>query len=446
MVLPFWEGPEPAATFAPIPTLDFQGKASETLLLYPEKGRTCLLGLGKKEKGGKEQVRRAYAEAAKVAMGKKVKRLTLLVPAGEEVAAAEGVLLANYAYSKKEKKPFLLEECRWIGVSSSDSLKQVQTIASGVYFVRDLVNGNADDVTPEMLAETALSFDKKFAVKVLGQKELEREKMGLLLAVGRASIHESRLVTVSYKGNPTSSEHIVLVGKGVTFDTGGLSLKTNENMLTMKCDMSGAATVLGAVRVAGELGLKVNVTAVMPLVENAIGSKSYKPGDVYISASGKSVEINNTDGEGRLILADAITYVQRHLKPTCLIDVASLTGAAVVALGEEIAGLFTDNDELSDALLSASKETGEPLWRLPLYSDYLETLKSEIADLVNTAGREAGATKAALFLKEFVGTVPWAHIDFAGPCYLSKPKRYYPTQATGFGLRLLIAFLEKKSQ
>jgi leucyl aminopeptidase len=299
-----------------------------------------------------------------------------------------------------------------------------------------------------MLADTARSFEKtssKIKTTIFDKKKLEQEGFGLILAVSRASSLDPYLIQVSYKGAPGSKEHIVLVGKGVTYDTGGLSLKPTDNMLTMKCDMSGAATVLGAVQTAAALGLKVNVTALVPTAENAIGSKSYKLGDVYKSYSGKTVEINNTDAEGRLILADALSYAAKNLKPTCMIDIASLTGAAVIALGEELSALFANDESLSKDLLAASEKTGELIWRLPLHPGYKESLKSEIADLINTSGRDAGAMKAALFLQEFTSTVPWAHIDFAGPCYLTKPKYYNPAKGTGYGLRLFIDFLKKRS-
>jgi leucyl aminopeptidase len=197
---------------------------------------------------------------------------------------------------------------------------------------------------------------------------------------------------------------------------------------------------------AAELGLKVNVTALAPVTENCIGSKSYKLGDVYTSYSGKTVEINNTDAEGRLILADALSYAAENLNPSCMIDLATLTGACVVALGEDISGLFCNNEKLAEELLESSDQTDELIWRLPIHNDYKDAYKSEIADLLNSGGREAGATKGALFLAEFVGEVPWAHLDIAGPAYLSKPKFYNPMKGTGHGLRLLVDFLKRKSE
>lgn len=462
LVLPFWQEGKKAADFhldfqEVIKLGDFKGKLGETLILYPQKNekeeRICLLGLGPQESLNEEALRRAYAEAVKVAQNKKAPHITLLPPKTDRLsvtAMGEGVLLANYRFAKlkgstKENVSPLLQEVCWIGVSQKKELEKAKIIAEGVYFVRDLVNGNADEVTPKMMSETSLSLKGKIKVKVLDKKQLEKEKMGLILAVSRASSYDPFLVEVSYQGNPRSKEQIVLVGKGVTYDTGGLALKPVDSMMSMKCDMSGAATVLGAVKVAEELGLKVNVTAVLPLAENALGSKSYKHGDVYRSANGKTVEITNTDAEGRLILADAMSYALKYLKPTCMIDVASLTGSIVVGLGDEIAGLFTDDEALSQDLMSASKKTGELIWPIPIHKDYGDSLRSDIADLVNASGRDGGAIKAALFLKEFAGSISWAHLDIAGPCYLSKPKRYFPTKATGFGVRLLVDFLEKRS-
>jgi len=425
--------------------------------------RVLLLGLGKEEKADAESLRRAYSNAVRTAQNKKAKTANFVVPemkAGQReefiLGIAEGVFLTNYAFTHlkhdtlKENPAVLLEKIGFIGLDKKEGayLDRVKTIASGVYFVRELVNGNADDITPRMLADTALSFEKaspKLKTTIFDKKKLEQEKMGLLLAVARASPHDPYLIQTSYKGNPRSKEHIVLVGKGITYDTGGLSLKPTDGMLTMKCDMSGAATVLGAVLTAASLGLKVNVTAVAPVAENCIGSKSYKLGDVYRSYSGKTIEVNNTDAEGRLVLADALSYTVQHLKPTCIIDVASLTGAIVVALGEEISGFYANDDRMANELMSASKKTGELLWRMPLYPDYLESFKSDIADMVNSGGRDAGSIKAALFLQEFVGTIPWVHIDFAGPCYLTKPKFYNPIKGTGSGLRLLVDFLERRS-
>ncbi len=347
--------------------------------------------------------------------GKKIKHVGILFPKCKQKeeflqGIAEGLLLSNYSFSYKhdsvkENPIVLLDRVTLIGVERADGLERMQKIVEGVYFVRDLVNANADDKIEKLLKEVK-KLHPKIKTTLFDKKKLEAEKMGLILAVNRASNLDPYLIQASYRGNPKSKEHVVLIGKGITYDTGGLSIKPTDGMLAMKCDMAGAATVLGAVKIAAELGLKVNVTAVTPITENSIGSGSYKLGDVYRSYSGKTVEINNTDAEGRLVLADAIGYAVANLKPSCIVDLATLTGAVVVALGEDIAGLFANNDELAEELMAASQRTDELLCNMPLYPDYLEGFKSDIADLVNSGGREAGAIKAALFLQDSSARFP----------------------------------------
>ncbi len=456
IIVPFWEGPKAAAELAgfDFDLRDFKGKVGETLFLYEKGERILLLGLGKQEKASVEALRRAYAAAVRAAAPKKVKRIDLLFPKCKQKeeflrGVGEGLVLTNYSFtyktdSLKESPIVLIEKVTFIGVEKSPALEKLQTIGMGVHFVRDLVNGNADDKIAQLLAATKkLHPDVK--TTLFNKKRLEEEKMGLILAVNRASSLDPYLIMAEYRGDPKSKAHIVLVGKGITYDTGGLSLKTSDGMLTMKCDMAGAATVLGAVKVAAELGLKVNVTALAPVTENCIGSKSFKLGDVYTSYSGKTVEINNTDAEGRLVLADTLSYAVKNLNPSCMIDLATLTGSCVIALGEEIAGLLTKDDDLGEELINSADRCDEPLCRFPYYEDYKEAFKSEIADLVNSGGREAGVIKAALFLQEFVGNVPWAHLDIAGPAYQAKPKHYNPMKGTGYGLRLLVEFLEGQS-
>lgn len=471
LVLPFWEGPDEACELGRLKEVvraaarsgDFQGKTGEGSLLYPvgeKEKRILLLGLGKEETVTCETIRRAYSNAVKTAFSKKAKSLNLLFPKSRSIqrdeilrGALEGLLLSNYAFnhlkgdSLKEAAP-LIERACWIGLEKRDEkeIETLRTIIGGVHFARELVNGNADDVTPRFLADTALSLEKfssKLKTTIYDKKWLQQQKMGLILAVNRASSLDPYLIQVNYKGNPRSKENIVLIGKGVTYDTGGLALKPPEGMLTMKSDMAGGAAVFGAIQTAAALDLKVNITALVPSVENCIDAKSYKLGDVYRSYSGKTIEVNNTDAEGRLILADTLAYAVDVLKPTRIIDLATLTGSIVVALGEEYAGLFSTDDALSKDLLAASETTGELLWQMPLYADYKEAFKSDIADLLNSGGREAGAIKAALFLKEFVGSVPWAHLDIAGPAFWTKPRYYHPTKGTGFGVRLLIELLKK---
>lgn len=473
LFLPFWEGGEEAASFEKewtpfyakaIETKDFRGEAGKTALLYgPGKKvvRIGLLGLGKKGKVSLESLRRAWASAMHLALQKKAKKVGLWCPEIEGMkqkdvveAMAEGLLLTHYGFwslkgdSLKEDPPSSVEKLSWVGLPSSEkkTIEQVEKVVSCVDFARDLVNRNADDITPKKLASMALELGKEFPklqTKLFDREQLEKMGMGLLLAVNRASTLEPFLIQVDYQGKPGSKERTVLVGKGITYDTGGLNLKLQDNMLAMKCDMAGGATVLGAIRALAALEVPCNVTALVPATENDIGSRSYKPGDVYRSYSGKTVEITNTDAEGRLVLADAISYAVKELKPTAILDFATLTGAAVIALGEEIASLFSSDDKIAEKLSLASSRTGEMVWRLPLYKDYFENYKSDIADMVNSGGRDASSMKAALFLQQFVENVPWAHIDIAGPAFWSKPKHYHRTKATGFGVRLLLDYFLK---
>lgn len=470
LFLPFWEGGEEAAPFAKqwfslyqrvLEMQDFRGQSGKSLVLYEPKGkvhRVVLLGLGKKEKVSLETLRRSWAHAMRIALEKKGKKIGVWVPVVEgkkqkEVleASAEGLFLTHYGFwslkgdSLQDDPPAAVDKIVWLGIPSGEKerVAKVEKIAACVDFARDLVNGNADDVTPKKLASLALSLAEEFPkckTTLFDKDELEKMGMGLLLAVNRASTLDPYLIRIDYDGRPSSQERTVLVGKGITYDTGGLNLKLQDNMLAMKCDMAGAAAVFGAMRALAAMEAGVNVTALIPTTENGIGSRSYKPGDVYRSYSGKTVEITNTDAEGRLVLADAIAYAVADIRPTAILDLATLTGGAVIALGEEIAPFFSNDERIAERLSHASEMTGEMIWRLPLYQEYKESYKSDIADLVNSAGRDASSMKGALFLQSFVKEVPWAHIDIAGTAFWTKPKRYHRTKATGFGVRLLLEY------
>ncbi len=472
LIVPFWQGKKGAECAAlskellslveaPLSAGDFLGKEGETLVLYPEKQkekRFILLGLGNKEKCTAEILRRSYAAAIKISLKKKNKALNVLIPVGLElekklglIAIFEGVFLSNYAFnnlkgaSLKETPTSLLEKICFLGLSKEELAlsKKTQMLTDCVHFTRNLVNGNADDVNPQMLSKEAKDLAKEFPkikATIFDKKRIEKEKMGLLLAVNRSSTREPAFIILEYKGAPTSKETTAIVGKGITYDTGGLNIKTS-GMETMKCDMAGSAVVLGTLRAAALLGLKANLIGIIPATENAIGPDSYKPGDVYTSLAGITVEISNTDAEGRLVLADALSYVEEHFAPTQIIDLATLTGGIVVALGEEVAGLFCNNDKLAEKLKSASEVTGERVWRMPLVSEYNDMLKSSVADIKNSAGRTASSITGALFLQNFIKKTPWAHLDIAGAAYYSDPKYYHPTKATGMGVRLLIELL-----
>lgn len=476
LIIPCWQGEkkaEPAKNVGklktvisnPIEMRDFTGAEGEVFFLYADKQaekRFVLLGLGKKEKGSKERLRRAYASLGKVCRKKKLSVINLLVPEvkglhSDEVIAgvAEGLLLVSYSFEKLKGKqeskdqPVPIKKVNLIdgGKNSLTVAKKCAAICQGVYLTRDLVNDNADEVTPQHFSALARKFAKNYkqvTTTVFDKKRILKEKMGLLLAVNRGSDRDPALIIMKYRGNPRSKDHTVVVGKGITYDTGGLNLKPTGSMETMKSDMAGAAMCFGLVAAAASVGLKENFTVVVATTENSIGSKSFKPGDVYSSYAGKTVEIGNTDAEGRLILADALAYAVKHLKPSRVIDFATLTGAVGVALGDEASGLMGNDDALADALFSAGEATFERLWRLPLYEEYREQLQSDIADIKNIGNRSAGTCTAAMFLKEFVGDIPWAHCDIASTAFLSKEKGYCPKYATGVGVRLMIEFFEQR--
>lgn len=471
ILVPFWETEGQAKEACPlkefekavrpaVQSKDFKGKEGEILPLYIEgekEKRLLLFGLGKEQKCTVESLRRAFGLAARFCHKRALKSLNIVFPKtfgklplnASVKGICEGLLLANYTWSLKEKKepPSLLEEVTFIGVASKveEIIEECKQVAEAIYFTRDLINGNADMVTPGFLVETAKRLAKQFSslkVTALGKKEIEKEGLGLLQAVSRGSSHDPALIILQYENNPRSKEKTVLVGKGITFDTGGLNLKLS-NMDTMRDDMSGGALVMGTLAAVAALGLKINVVGVIPTCENAIDAKSYKPGDVYKSYLGKTVEIGDTDAEGRLILADALAYSVKNLAPTAIVDFATLTGSIVVALGDHVAGLFSNSDKIAKGLEAASEETGELLWRMPLHAPYKEQLKSDIADLKNVGGRPGGSIKAALFLEEFVADIPWAHLDIAGTAFSNKENAYLPKNGVGYGVRLTVEFLKK---
>jgi leucyl aminopeptidase len=479
LVVPFWRDKNTACsaleigkelqsiTSLPLETKDFAGKEGEVSLLYTisqKESRLVLLGLGEENKVTLEKLRRIYASLAKFCQRGKIQKINLALPIISSLNEAElirgiseGLLLVNYTFEKlkkdsiKDESATLLKKVALIGGSKKGLVEAQKAVklCDAVNYARDLVNGNADDVTPQALVEEAKNLAKSYShvkVTIFDKKRIEKEKLGLLLAVNRGSTRDPAFIILEYKGNPRSKEHTALIGKGITYDTGGLNLKPTGSMETMKCDMSGAAAVLGTIRAAAELNLKVNITGVIPSTENSIGSKSYKPGDVYVSYSGKTVEIANTDAEGRLVLADALAYTAKNLKPSKIIDLATLTGAVVVCLGDEAIGLMSNHDALAEALIKAGNATFERVWRLPLFEEYKKQIKSDIADIKNSGGRQAGTITAALFLEAFVENIPWAHLDIAGTAYLMETKRYQPKHGTGVGVRLLIEYLEQLAQ
>lgn len=477
LVLPYWknkQGVQFAASVSEewpqvlqdvLATEDFKGKEGEVLFFYVEKQpekRFCLLGLGVKDKISVEILRRCYGALSKSCAAKRLKNLNLVLPQLENMedrdliyGIAEGLLLPNYVFNRyKHREPdepdvSLLQKITWIGphLHVVDIVNEVFTICRAVNFTRDLVNDCADEVTPQYLGHCAKEIAKQHSsvtAIVFDKKRIEDEKMGLLLAVNRGSALDPSFIILEYRGLPGSNDKTVVVGKGVTYDTGGLNLKVGiPGMETMKSDMAGGALCLGLMLAVAQLELKVNLTVVIPSTENGIDAKSFKPGDVYQSYLGKTVEMTNSDAEGRLILADALAYAIKKLHPTRIIDFATLTGAIEISLGSEASGLMSVHEDLSQALVRSGEATFERLWRMPLYDEYKEKLKSEIADLKSWNGRSASSCVAATFLRQFVGdAIPWAHVDIASTAYLPEAKKYYPKFATGYGVRLVVHFLQ----
>lgn len=445
---------------------DFSGSEGELLIHYPENSdqRILFLGLGKSRKIGIEPLRKAYGSLIK-SLQKKTRcheldillpHITSLKPEQILEGVVEGILFSEYQFKEwlrsgtKEDKESALETIHLIGISDKykGNLSFLITLHEASRLTKDLINQNADSVTPSKLFEVAKVLEKKHSalkVRILNKKSLIKEGLGLIYAVARGSSEDAGLIIVEYRGNKKSKDFSAIVGKGITYDTGGLSLKPVASMLDMKSDMSGAAAVLGTMKALAALKVNANVLGVVATAENAIGPLSYKVGDVYKSFNGKTVEIIDTDAEGRLVLADAISYIQKHYPLKRIIDLATLTGSMVIALGEEASGLFSNNEALSQALLASAEKTHERLWPMPIYAEYREKLKSQIADIKNAGGRQGGACIAALFLKEFiVKELPWAHLDISGVAYLSSPRHYHNTPATGFGVRLLVDFFQNE--
>lgn len=454
LVLPFWQGKRPEPAFegkslallasSSLQTGDFSGKAEQLLCFYPDKKeivRLLLIGLGEKKAITPERIRRCYAQVVRLLRDKKIKSVAVQIPKVKTIkreillsALVEGMLLANYPFGRhlSKKQAPLLEKIFLQEVLSHELqlCKRSDIIALAVYLARDLVLGNADEVTPTYLAEQAIKLGKMFSsirTEVFNRAQIEKEKLHLLSAVSRGAATEPTFIVMQYKGDPNSSEITALVGKGVTFDTGGLNLKGTGNIETMRDDMAGGAVVLSTLQAAAALKMKHNLVGIIASTENAIGPRSYKPGDVYESHAGISVEITNTDAEGRLILADALSYVQTRFSPKRIIDLATLTGGAVIALGEEAAAICSNDDLLSKQLIAAGERTHERLWRLPLFEEYTQLLESKIADIKNSGPRRASTICGGIFLQRFIKKqMPWAHLDIANVTFTELQKPYHP--------------------
>jgi leucyl aminopeptidase len=440
--------------------VDFDAKKNEITVRYDKKTTLIYCGLGESKEITHETIRSGAACAIRKAIELKRKKVSVMAPdavkkdAALGIALVEGAILGAYSFSKyKSEKQETIERMELVSTTiTRQDVRAVEDRCSCVFLARDLVNENAETVHPSRLADEARKISSRtsgITCTVLLEKEIGKQGLGLLKAVGQGSNTPPRLIILEYKGDPRSKEKTGIIGKGITFDSGGLNLKTSGHIETMRQDMAGAAAVLGIFKALSMVKPKVNVVGVIPAAQSAISATSFFPGDIYKSYSGKTVEICNTDAEGRLILADALSYCQKKYAPTELIDLATLTGAIITALGDTMAGLFCDNDTLAENLLQASDACSEHLWRMPLNESHIEAMKGDLADLRNLSKLprgHAGSITGAAFIKSFVEkATPFAHLDIAGTAFNEREERgEVPKYATGFGVRLLMAYLTRK--
>ncbi len=452
-----------------IGTGDFEGKLYTSSVIYPRgiipAKRIVLAGLGKREECNLERVRGTFSKAVQTMRDMGVTQIATSLDFGERDCAAgdiaraviEGILLGLYRFTSyktreegskgeiteiiiAEERADLLEEIR-------KGAQTAEIISRAVYHARDLVTTPSNDMTPAILANRAevIAAEAQLKYDVLDEAAMDELRMHALLGVARGSAEEARLIILEYNGGNAGTAPVVLVGKGITFDSGGISIKPSDKMDEMKSDMAGGAAVIGTIKAAADLKLPLNVVAIIPATENLPGGQAYKPGDILKTMSGLTVEVKNTDAEGRLILADALTFAKRY-HPAAIIDVATLTGACVVALGDYLIGMMGTDEKLKKHMSEASDATGEMVWELPLWHEYDELIKSDVADIKNVGTRAGGTITAALFLKRFVDDCPWVHLDIAGPALIAKDKPYIPKGASGIGVRLLTQFLMDRSQ
>jgi len=449
----------------------FKGKKDEAISILTDKkiaaSRLYLAGLGELRALSPEQLRRSAALAAMKAQAVRLKHIAYNFPAcggkmsRSEIAKAiaEGAILSLYTYDKylTEKK----EKSKITDITIFDSndsvvkeikkpLAEARIVCEATYLARNLSNAPGNEIYPESLAEIARQSALRYGYKstIWDKKRIEKEGFGGLKAVNAGSALEPRFIILEYNDGHKELDTIVLIGKGITFDSGGISIKPSSGMSEMKMDMAGAAAVIGAIEASARLKLPVRLVGLIPSTENLPGGSAMKPGDVIRHYGGKTSEVDNTDAEGRLILADAIAYAANY-KPEAVIDLATLTGACVVALGMHATGMFGNDEALMAQLKTAGEKSFERVWQLPIYEEYEKQIKSDIADVKNVGGKWAGAITAALFLKKFIPKhqeYKWVHLDIAGTAMLDENLPYSPKPATGVGVRLLVEFLKNWNQ
>jgi leucyl aminopeptidase len=441
---------------------EFSGKPNKSRLIHTlgriPAERLLLIGLGKKKDLTAERIRQGAGAAMQAMRGTGLKGCTTLLHlaggGGDEFlrAAVEGAALGGYTFThyktKNDENGGIEEVCVLFPSGSAakragNVLAETQSVCAAVLFARDLVAQPGNIATPSYLAEKGMEMAAKYGItcRVMERDEIEQTGMEALMAVAKGSRQPPRFIILEYMAAGEKVKPTVLVGKGITFDSGGISLKPREGMEKMKDDMAGGAAVMGTLMAAAALKLPVNVVGLVPAAENLPGGGAYKPGDVVKSMSGQTIEIVNTDAEGRMVLCDAVHYAKRY-RPAALIDLATLTGACVVALGSVASGMMGNDEGVKHAIWSAGEKCGERVWELPLWEEYGELMKSDIADLKNAGGAEAGTISAAWFLKSFVGKIKWVHLDIAGTAWMDKDRPYQPKGATGVGVRLLVEYLK----
>ncbi|MFO7667649.1 MAG: leucyl aminopeptidase [Desulfobacterales bacterium] len=444
---------------------EFKGAKDDELTLFDLSGikipRIIFLGIGKIKTIDSESLRAFCGKSVKKCIRNRLENILIVAPSSGKLGMEtkeilkpmlEGAFLGNHVFDKykneKKNRPvqkvglFVEPE---VMINFSGLPSQVETVCKGSVLAREWISIPSNFKKPEQLAKdmTAKAVKENLKVRVFDEQKLKRLGFGAILAVAAGSRSKPRLLIFEY--NPKGAKKtIALIGKGITFDSGGINLKPPGSLEDMKMDMSGAAAVAATLVSAAKIKPAVRIIGAIPIVENMPSGNATRPGDIVTGYNGKTIEINNTDAEGRLILADAVSYAIKEYKPDILIDVATLTGACVVALGERIAGLFSPDDELAEKIIQSAKKTGERCWRMPLPEDYRELLKSEFADISNmSSSKWGGAITAALFISEFIKDTRWAHIDIAGPAYIKKETDYCGAGGTGFGVRLLCDLIQK---
>ncbi len=466
MLATFEDAPLPAAVADLLEPEDYKGRADQMKLLYPRGAiaprRLLLVGLGKQEAVSAEGLRQAGGSAVKEARKLLVADVTVGLHGDPSLpseviaqAFAEGLEMGAYRYwiyrtgLTNEQTFEVTNGTIFTSVKNTEAARAGAAVGQitgrGVTFARELVNGPGYKMTPAVLAEEAISLGKRVGldVTVLDDKQLEEGGFGGILAVGKGSANKARFIIMEYNKAAEGAPIICLVGKGLTFDSGGLSLKPAQAMETMKSDMGGAAAVLGTMQAVAELKLPVHVVGLVSAAENMVSSDSYRPGDIVSGLSGKTIEVINTDAEGRIILSDALFYAQRY-DPAAIIELSTLTGAIIVALGSHAIGMMATDQDLADKVQHAGEVSAERVWQLPLWDVYHQMIKSEIADLKNLGGSPAGSITAGAFLAAFVGDYPFVHLDIAGTAWVDKPATSYQSHGgTGAGVRLLVEYLQE---